>query len=234
MIKAPPSHLDLMQMHVRVLFKHDENQRLTVVNQWNGGTVPRFFLGRTLKGNVWRFHKDLPDTLVNDLSALCLKESATLLDEPEFKAKYLELLSSHAEINHVWQGPAYYGAKALTSPSNTVAITEANTGLLRSSLKDWIPDVPYWQPFMVSVEDGQAVAVCATVRSIAEAAEAGVETAASYRRKGHAANAVASWVNALLEKNLIPLYSTSWGNKASQGIAKKLDFSLYGTDFHIT
>jgi hypothetical protein len=233
-IKISPNPLELMHMHVRVLFTHDEHLRLTAVNQWNGGIVPRFFLGHTMLGNVWRFRADLPERLVKELELLCREEAGNILLEPQTKDSYVRLLSAHAEIKQVWQGPAYYCTRAIPLPTPPVAITLANAQLLKGGLEDWLPDVPYWQPFMVATKNGQAVAVCASVRSIAEAHEAGVETLSAYRRKGHAASAVAGWANALLEQKIIPLYSTSWTNKASQAVAKKLGFSLYGTDFHIT
>ena len=230
----PPRPLELMQLHVRALFQHDENARLTAINQWTGGRAPLFFLGRSLRGNLWRFHKDLPESLVTDLSRLCLKETGNILDAPIYLNDYQSLLEAYCPDRQVWQGPAYYRKSKISGYRAGTAITQSNKAVVEKHLNDWLADIPYWQPFMVSLENGQAVAVCATVRRTKDAAEAGVETATGYRRKGHAARAVASWTNAILEKGLIPLYSTSWDNKASQAIANKLGFSLFGSDFSIT
>lgn len=234
MLESSPTDLELLQMHVKVLFTHNESGRLTGLNQWNGGVAPRFYLGRTSMGNVCRFHADLPDELINELSALCLEETSDILSEPKHKEKYIQLLSSHFDVTNVWQGPAYYCSKMVRPTTQPVFITDANAHLLKGGLEDWLPDVPHLDPFVVAVEDGHAVAVCASVREIEEAHEAGVETLATYRRKGHAVNAVAGWANTLLSKNAIPLYSTSWNNMASQNVAKKVGFSLYATDFHLT
>ncbi|MCA9837218.1 MAG: GNAT family N-acetyltransferase [Trueperaceae bacterium] len=223
-----------MKLHVRVLFKHDENDRLIAVNQWNGGIVPRFFLGRTQQGAIWRFHARLPQTLMDELSSLCQEETADPFTEPKHKASYLALLNAHAPDGQVWQGPAYACFQKPALSGQTAAITGENKHLLEGGLEDWLADIPYWQPFMASLEDNKAVAVCASVRTFGGAYEAGVETLAAYRQKGHAAHAVSAWANSLLAQNSLPLYSTSWENKASQAIARKHGFEFYGSDFHIS
>ncbi len=229
-----PSLLELMQHHVQALYVHNEQGRITTINQWDGGSVPRFFLGRTSMGNVWCFRADLPEQLVNELTALCLEETGDVLLEPQHKNKYIQLLSAEEEIKQVWQGPVYWCSQSIMPSVPPTPITDTNAYLLEGGLESWLPDVPHRQPFMAAVEDGHAVAVCASVRITDAAHEAGVETLSAYRRKGHAVNAVAGWTHALLEKSIIPLYSTSWKNIASQSVAKKVGFELFGTDFHIT
>ena len=233
MPKLSPNSLELMQMHVNVLFTHDRHMRFTGLNQWNGGPAPRFYLGRTPMGHVWRFRADVPDNLTEQLVALCRQETGNILREPQHKDRYIQLLSSQAEIKQVWHGPAYWRSGALIAAVPPTPINGANAHLLRGGLEDWRPDVPHCQPFMAAVMDNRAVSVCASVRTSDIAHEAGVETLAAFRRQGHAANAVAGWANALLEKQIVPLYSTSWENRASQGVANRVGFSLYGTDFHI-
>jgi hypothetical protein len=61
-----------------------------------------------------------------------------------------------------------------------------------------------------------------------------VETRADHRRRGHAVNAVAGWARAARSWGATPFYSTSWDNVASQGIARRLQLSLVGVDFHLT
>ncbi|HVG44817.1 MAG TPA: GNAT family N-acetyltransferase [Longimicrobium sp.] len=87
---------------------------------------------------------------------------------------------------------------------------------------------------MAVVEDGRAVAVCSSVRITDAAREAGVETAPGFRGRGHAARAVAAWAVAVRRMGAIPLYSTSWSNAASQGVARKLGLRMFGADLHIT
>jgi GNAT acetyltransferase len=228
------SSLELMHLHVQALYVHDEHERITAINQWDGGSVPRFFLGRTATGNVWRFRADMPDALINAITALCLEETRNVSQEPKHKDKYSQLLSSHEAITQVRQGPVYWCARAITPSVQPVAMTEANAYLLEGGLGAWLPDVAHRQPFIVVVEDGKAVSVCASVRITDAAHEAGVETLPAYRQKGHAASAVAGWTQTLLAKKIIPLYSTSWENIGSQSVAKKVGFEFFGTDFHMT
>ena len=69
---------------------------------------------------------------------------------------------------------------------------------------------------------------------IVAAHEAGVDTLEAYRRRGYAASAVAAWALAVRALNLVPLYSTSRDNEASQGLARRLGLVQYGVDYHVT
>ena len=51
--------------------------------------------------------------------------------------------------------------------------------------------------------------------------------------RGFASAAVAAWAAALRERGRLPLYSTSWENLASQGVARKLGMVAYGEDWEI-
>ena len=226
------TELDLMRMHVEALYVHDGRSRIESINQWDGGMVPRFFLGRTKAGNLWRFRSDLPDDLAGDLKSLCRDEPEPheLSQPPVHQEQYIRLLSP---VEQIWTGPAYWFSMAVDPTMEPVVITEANADLLRGGLDDWIPDVPHRSPFMAMVENGHAVSVCASVRIAKAAHEAGVESLPAYRRKGHAVDAVAGWANEVRKTGAIPLYSTSWDNAASRGLAAKLGLSMFGVDFHV-
>lgn len=87
---------------------------------------------------------------------------------------------------------------------------------------------------MAIVEGDKAVSICQSVRKSEEAEEAGVDTLLSHRGKGYAVQVVAGWARIIREQGRIPLYSTSWDNKASQRVAEKLGLELYGVDIHIS
>jgi predicted GNAT family acetyltransferase len=87
---------------------------------------------------------------------------------------------------------------------------------------------------MAALAHGEVVSVCHSARLSSRAAEAGVETLAPFRGHGHASRAVAAWAIAIREMGRVPLYSTSWDNAASQGVARRLALRLYGVDFSIT
>ena len=42
----------------------------------------------------------------------------------------------------------------------------------------------------------------------------------------------AAWAQAVRTQGGIPLYSTSWDNRASRAVAHNLGLSLYGEDLH--
>jgi hypothetical protein len=228
--------LDLALRRVEALYRYDDHGRLTSINEWNGGGAPRFFLMRTVGDAICRFRSDLPGDLVSRLEALCSTEPAGDLPGklPAHHEHYLELLSSHAPVDRVWAGPVYMSTRDLPPGAPPIAIDDDNSHLLRDSFEDWIPDVPHRRPFMATIENDHAVSICASVR-ISDAVHcAGVQTRADHRRRGHAVNAVAGWARAVRSLRATPFYSTSWDNVASQGVARRLQLSLVGVDFHVT
>jgi len=236
----PPSRLasDWLDLHLDALFVHDERGRILTRNALDRGPAPRFFLGRTPGGNRWRFRDDLPDDLAERLEALCAEEppSTDLRAPPRHGERYGELLAAHAPITETWSGPAYRFPEALPpTATEAVRLTDENAGLLRGGdLEPWIEDIGQSEPLVASVRDGRAVSVCGSVRITQEAHEAGVETSVGARGRGFAVAVVAAWARAVRETAAEPLYSTSWENTASQGVARKLGLIPYANDFSIT
>ena len=121
-----------------------------------------------------------------------------------------------------------------TGSAAPVAIGERNAYLLRGGLEEWIPDVLHRKPFVAVVEDGHAVAVCASVRISTAVHCAGVETRPEYRHRGQAVNAAAGWGRAVRARGATPFYSTSWENIGSQRVAERLGLTMVAVDFSIT
>jgi len=226
----------VMSLHLAALYNHDDRGRITGINQWNGGIAPRFHLGRTRGGIHWRVRADVPEATAAALAALCRRENpgSRLERLPERYDSYLRILEHDAPVDAVWSGPAYRLGARMEPVATTRQIDLTNASLLVGGLDDWVPDIGRRHPFMAAIADGRAVAVCASARMTDAAHEAGVETLPAYRRRGHAAAAVASWAQAVERLGALPLYSTSWRNTASRRLAAHLGFSLYGIDFHIT
>jgi len=226
-----------MDIHVRALFTHDARSRLLFVNELgNEAPAPRLFLGRTPAGNLWRFRADLPESLVEELEALCVDEPAGMEfgSAPRRLEAYVRLLDSHAPVRKHWTGPAYRFTEYIEPSRPLLAITETNAENLRGGFEELVAELPISQPFVALIEEGRAVSVCRSVRITSEAHEAGVETLPDFRGKGYAKDVVAGWARLVQSMGAIPLYSTSWENTASQAVAKKLHLIPYGADFHVT
>ena len=157
--------------------------------------------------------------------------STDLRQPPLCYAALKALLEQYGPPGSEWRGPAYYFPANLPRSANSVLISEANIQLLqRQPNFSWFTIPSDTQPCVATVEDGQAVAICFSSRTSQHAAEAGVETLEAFRRRGYATAAVAGWAAAVRELGRIPLYSTSWDNLASQGVARRLGLVCYGED----
>jgi RimJ/RimL family protein N-acetyltransferase len=230
---------ELMVMHVAALFTLDAAGRMLRGNEPSGKAAPRFFLGRTLEGNVWRFRHDQGDDVVQAIEALCRAEIATeeLLRPPYGATQYRDVLERFAPVERVWTGPAYRFPPVLEQPTDmtdVVVVTRENADVLRRYLSPWLEDVAIGQPLVALLRDGHAVSVCCSVRLTDHAYEAGVETHPEFRGQGFAPRVVSAWGRAVRAMGRIPLYSTSWENLASRAVAAKVGLVRYGTDLHIT
>lgn len=224
--------MELMRARFRAHYRFDERGRMVALNQWDGGEAPRFYLGRSTGGAIWGFGASVSDELAVALGALAAsaQESDAGPREPAQAAAYERLL---APVKRRWAGPAYRFPADVSHRSAAVPISADNADLLSGALADWLPDIPHRHPFMAAVEDGRAVAVCASVRISDTVHEAGVETLPRYRRRGHATDAVAGWAAAVRAMGAEPVYSTSWSNPASLAVARRLRLVPIGVDFNL-
>jgi hypothetical protein len=228
--------LELTNIHARALFTHDAGSRLLFVNEPDNAAAPapRLFLSRTRAGNAWRFRSDLPGALCDELDALCADEPPVSAGEPPRHLEtYVRLLEEHAPVLEVSNGLAYKFTEYETPSKRLLAVTEDNAEVLGGGFEKLLEELPTWQPFVALVEGNRPVSVCRSARITAEAHEAGVETLPDFRGRGYAKEVVAGWARLVLAAGAIPLYSTDWGNKASQAVARKLRLKCYGADFQV-
>ena len=232
------SHIELMKIHVEVLFTQNENGCLKRINEPDGDAMvaPRFFLGHTKEGSICRFRYDLPENAVTQLKQIAAAAPMPMDSQksPRCHSQFKDILQSHAPIEQVWYGPAYRFPERIEPPANVVRLSRENAGLLKGDFAEMVPELDDAQPCFAVVEVSQAVSICRSARLSSWAHEAGVDTLEGYRRRGHATSAVAAWALAVLALNLIPLCSTSWDNVASQSVAQRLSLMQYGVDYHVT
>ena len=232
------SDRELMKIQVEALFTSDGNGRLRGINDPDGeiGPAPRFFFGHTKEGSICRFRYDLPESVVTPLKEVAAAEPM-LMDSQKFPrghSQFKDILQSHAPIEQVWVGPAYRFPDRIEPPANVVRLSCENAGLLRGNFAKMVPELDSGRPYLAAIEDSQAVSICQSVRLSWRAHEAGVDTLEAYRRRGYAVSTVAAWALAVRALDLVPLYSTSWENVASQRVARRLGLIQYGVDYHVT
>lgn len=132
----------------------------------------------------------------------------------------------------VFCGPAYRfpattdelapdgGIRVRTCPPASGERLRATFPELRETLADRQP--------VVAAFDGEfAVAVCFSSRTSPEACEAGVETLPGHRGRGLASAVTTRWAGLVRAGGRTPLYSTSWENASSRGVAARLGLVRY-------
>jgi RimJ/RimL family protein N-acetyltransferase len=230
--------LELMRLHVEAEFTHDAAGDLVSTNEPSATPAPRFFLGHTALGVVRRYRHDVSETRRCALEAALaaeLESSMTHTDRPLDPTPFEHILSQDAPVQHTSVGLAFRFPSALPATPDTHVLRDTADGsLLHPSLAPWAPDIQSSPPFVALVLEGQAVAVCASVRITPQAHEAGVETAAPFRGRGYATAVVAAWAAVVRALGVEPLYSTSWRNAASRAVARRLGLLSVGRDLHIT
>ena len=229
------TEMALMELHVEALYRHTPEGRLLETREGDPVRAPRFFLGRTRSGNLWRFRDDLPASLVRALDVLAAAEPV-LPDPPRKPAslsQFHELLHEHEEIQHTWVGPAYSFPEELSPPEQVLRITDENSHFLGEEFAWLRTERAACEPALAVVIDEHAVSVGFSSRLARRAADAGVNTLEAFRGRGHASRVVAAWAIAVRAMGRVPLYSTSWGNLASQGVARRLGLRLYGVDLSL-
>jgi RimJ/RimL family protein N-acetyltransferase len=231
----PKDAINLMELQVETLYRCDPDGRLRCVNEPGDPPAPRFFMGRTAGGNLWRFRHDLPADLVQTLEQICRAEptSDELTQPPQGYAGIRAALAADAPIVSEFRGPAYRAPVDMPHLPGAMLIEATSVQMLDRWFADLIPGWEAAQPIAVVLEQASAVAVCFCSRVGDRAAEAGVETVPAFRGRGYAAAAVATWAAEVRWRGLLPLYSTSWDNLASQGVARKLGMQRYGEDWSI-
>ncbi len=223
----------LMEIHASALYGVDARNRLLAVNEPDDPRPPRLFVGRTRDGHLWRFRHDLPPPLIDELEALLHAEplATDLSQPPRCLAALQAALARDAPLSGTWSGPAWRFPDELpTFEHDVIRITPERDGLIRSIFPVLADDLPWRQPCLAIVHDGQLASLCYSSRNTARAAEAGADTVAAFRGRGYAPAVVAAWAHAVRQEGRIPLYSTSWDNLASQGVTRRLGLIMYAND----
>ena len=226
-----------MLLHLAALYTYNKDGFITVKNLSSGHQQPRFHLMRSHQIVKCCFREDMPHKLISTLQNHVASEplSVDLLSLPIFYDSYKTLLEGDEPISAIWSGPVYHVPSINEqTPKEYIEINHNNRHLLSEGFENWAHGIEHRQPTIAILKDGKIAAICASVRTTQEAHVAGVETLPKYKNKGFAKTAVKRWSQAVQTLGKTALYSTSWENKASQGLANSLGLEFVGADFHIT
>ncbi|MCS0787973.1 GNAT family N-acetyltransferase [Cytobacillus firmus] len=223
------SDLELMELHVNVLFRHDSENRVIAVNEPPYGAAPRIFIGATGMGSIVRYSTSLDKSTVEKLDQVIGANPGA------HPGKMIKALSIDHLLSNLWTGPAYVFPDVRDRTySRAIKITHENKEILKSQFPYTYEDFEYKQPCFVIIEDNIPVSICCSARQTSKADEASVFTHVDYRGRAYGADVAKAWAAEVQIQGRIALYSTSKDNLASQSVARKLQLAQYGTDIHIS
>lgn len=246
----PANDCDWQSGHLAALYQCDRRGRITTRRTRDRSPAPRFHLGRTRHGNVWRVRADLPRDLARRLSRLASREPplpSRIADwsPPERLAAIHAALDVPSPVRAVWAGPLYRSpsdADLLRSIDERAAGSRVVAGHDPSSMREIAAAFPFLglssddhAPIAVSLDRGRIAAVCHRATGPVDGfAEPGVFTLPEFRRRGHAIRAVAGWWSAVRAAEGTPIYATTWDNTGSLGVARALGLVAFGDACHWT
>jgi len=225
---------ELIELQVEALFTHDAVGRIVRNNEPNGPPAVRFFLGRTAEGNLWRLGHDVPTSVADRLASVAAREpvDAAIPMVPHLAQEMLACFDDGTTAVSRSGGPAFYFGEQIPTPSGALFVDRSNASVLEQFA--WlVSEVEERQPCFAVVRDGIAVSICISARRTGRAAEAGIDTLDAYRGNGYVTTVTAAWALAVRAEGLVPLYSTSWENAASRGVARRLGLVQYGVDWSV-
>jgi hypothetical protein len=227
---------DLMSIRADTLFTYNAQGRMLCSNEPNGYDAPRVFLGCTKSGYVLRFGEKIPEDVANQIEQITQQKSP--INEPQIPLDILiavrEVLSQHAPIRCEGGGPTYRFPSSGLPKSEAIQLSCDNIDIVSETYPWLFNELDDCQPCFAIVREAKAVSVCFSSRVGVYAREAGLETLASERRQGYAASVTSAWGASLQAAGIIPLYSTSWENLASQAVARHLGLIRFGADVTLT
>lgn len=251
----PPdlSDLEWMALHVEGLFVHDARGRLVRANTSQPPAdagpdlaPPRLFLGRTPMGALWRFAADVSPACVRELARLAAaeREDRPLEEPPERMAALVAVLERESPVTHVFQGPTFHFPAHLDPPPGAedqgagrdAFVVDANRNpLLEPHFPDLARALDARGPVVAVCdrESGAAVAVGYSATRPMRTAEVGVKTAPGFRGRGLATRVAADWARLVRARGVEPLYTTSWENRASLGVARRLGLIRFGVGLQL-
>lgn len=217
------------QLQLQTLFVLSDRGRIVSTREPNPTPGPKFCLVRDRTESAWAVHATVPEQLAIEIEDLARAEppARQLENEPVHAARYVALIQGRID-----SGPVFTFPEDLPRSMDIAAVTRLEE--LQHGFHGWTADeLPGCSPILGIFEGRDAVSVCFCARRSDVAAEAGVNTAERFRGRGLGVRVTAAWASAVRSTGLLPLYSTSWTNKPSLAIARKLGLLACASDWSI-
>jgi hypothetical protein len=222
------------ELYLQTCFVLNAEGRIVSTREPGGSRGPFFTLVRSSTACVWAIRADVPMDIARELGRIAEDEPVArdFRDPPVNAQRYLRLLETIRSTSQ-FAGPAFSFPDA--NLESTDAVVVESESLLERNFRGWVPgEIEAGRgPALAILEDDCAVSVCFCARRSGSAAQAGVETAEAFRRRGLGAKVTAAWAVTVRSTGRIPLYSTSWANHASLGIARKLGLIPYAATWSV-
>lgn len=227
-------------LYIKTNFVLDEHGRIISTREPGAPRGPLVAVSKSLQACALAVRADIPPAIANEIDRLSQLETSPLdlQQGPTQSHRYIALLISRITPNQASvrktiesDGPAFEFPDKLIQRSDVVVIEDEQ--LLNRNFSGWVPgEIEAGRaPVIAVVEDGYPVSVCFCARRSDTAAEAGVETAEAYRGRGYGSRVTAAWALAVRNSGRVPLYSTTWSNKASLAVARKLNLMMYANSW---
>ena len=230
-------------LHLQTLFVLNGDGRITAEREPGANPGPLFCLARSAARCTWAVRADLPKNIAAEIDGLAREERPVqdLRDAPVHAQRYVSLLGPQtpsgypagAKISQS-AGPAFTFPDGVAESTNVVLVEDER--LLQHNFRGWVPGeiaAGRW-PVTAIIMDGYPVSICFSARCSDAAAEAGVETAEAFRGRGFGSRVTAAWALAIRASGRTPLYSTSWTNSPSLGVARKLGLMAYASTWSLS
>ena len=225
-------------------FGCDEAGRLSQYPGSDAHAAPRFYFGRTVQGNLWRFSADVPRDVLIDLARWAGLErpldrgGSSRLAPPPLPERWPHILARLGADPLVGFGSAWAVLKpsdgGLWGPSSVGRVLRLNAGNARMLGKEFAHarnaamrgDVCF-----VKLLDGEVVSSCHTQCDRASGeTELEVFTPEAYRGSGHARDVLWHWVESVRREGGVPVARSSWEDDSFLQFARRSGFKLWGED----
>lgn len=198
------SDLELMEHHVNVLFRHDQDNRIRVVNEPPYEVAPKIFIGGTKFGNVLRFSNTLDGSLIHKLEQQVVGEKNPGID----LGKLIKIYLTYYQIDDLSMGPAYVFpvVRDRVNPIEVIQVTDENKEILKEGFPYTFEDFEFKQPCFGIVKNSRLVSLCCSARQTNLAAEASVYTHKDYRGRDYGMSVTNQWAKEVQKQGRIALY----------------------------